>query len=107
MKYDLLHIQGKPYVLVPLHDYRELTNSAANGQSVLPDDVLDQLSAGQDHPVKIIRTYRGMTQAELAASSGISRPYLTEIETGKKDGSIRAMKALAQALTVDVGHLTR
>ncbi len=30
MKYDLLHIQGKPYVLVPLHDYRDLTNSGAD-----------------------------------------------------------------------------
>lgn len=106
MKYDLLHIQGKPYVLVPLHDYRELT-SASVAESALPDDILDQLSAGQDHPLKIIRTHRGMTQAELATASGISRPYLTEIETGKKDGSIRAMKALAQALNVDVGHLTR
>ncbi len=104
MKYDLLHIQGKPYVLVPLHDYRELSNSG--GDSSLPDTVLDQLSAGQDHPVKIIRKFRKMTQADLAANSGISRPYLTEIETRKKDGSLRAMKALAQALNVSVGDLT-
>ena len=42
---------------------------------------------------------------ELAKSSGISRPYLTEIETGKKDGSLRAIKALANALNVDMGVL--
>ena len=43
MKYDLLHIQGKPYVLVPLHDYRDMVGgeNAAN----LPEDVLDQLAA--------------------------------------------------------------
>lgn len=106
MKYDLLHIQGKPYVLVPLHDYRELTSTnAQTNESSLPDDILDALAAKQDHPVKIIRTYRGMTQADLAKASGISRPYLTEIETGKKDGSIRAMKALAQALSVNIGDL--
>lgn len=106
MKYDLLHIQGKPYVLVPLHDYRELTSTnAQTNESSLPDDILDALAAKQDHPVKIIRTYRGMTQADLAKASGISRPYLTEIETGKKDGSIRAMKALAQALNVNIGDL--
>ncbi len=100
----MLHIQGKPYVLLPLHDYREMTSSGADAS--LPDDILDQLSAGQDHPVKIIRKYREMTQAELAEASGISRPYLTEIETGKKDGSIRAIKALAGALEVHVGNLT-
>jgi DNA-binding XRE family transcriptional regulator len=103
MKYDLLHIQGKPYVLVPLHDYRDMTTSGEN--KTLPEDVLDQLSAKQDHPLKILRKYRGMTQADLAKKSGISRHYLTEIETGKKDGSLRAMKALAQALDVNVGDL--
>lgn len=104
MKYDLLHIQGKPYVLVPLHDFRELAN--ASPESDLPDNVLDALSAAQDHPVKIIRIHRGLTQAQLSKAAGISRPYLTEIETGKKDGSIRAMKALAKALNVSVGDLT-
>ncbi len=103
MKYDLLHIQGKPYVLVPLHDYRDMTTSGEN--KTLPEDILDQLSAKQDHPLKILRKYRSMTQAELAKESGISRPYLTEIETGKKDGSLRAMKALAEALNVNVGDL--
>ncbi len=103
MKYDLLHIQGKPYVLVPLHDYRSMTTSGVN--KTLPDDILNELSARQDHPLKIIRKHRAMTQAELAKESGISRPYLTEIETGKKDGSLRAMKALAEALDVNVGDL--
>jgi DNA-binding XRE family transcriptional regulator len=104
MKYDLLHIQGKPYVLVPLHDFRAMSGS--NPANDLPEDVLDQLTARQNHPVKIIREHRGMTQAQLAKEAGISRPYLTEIETGKKDGSIRAMKALAEALGVSPGILT-
>lgn len=103
MKYDLLHIQGKPYVLMPLHDYRELTSG--NAENALPDDILNLLAARQEHPVKIIRTFRGLTQNELAKESGISRPYLTEIETGKKDGSLRAMKSIAQALGVSVGDL--
>lgn len=105
MKYDLLHIQGKPYVLVPLHDYRAMSG-ADGGNSNLPNDILDRLAARQEHPVKILREYREMTQAQLAKKSGISRPYLTEIETGKKDGSLRAMKALAEALDVNTGILT-
>lgn len=104
MKYDLLHIQGKPYVLVPLHDYRAMVSSGKN--NALPDDILDALTAREESPVKIMRKFRGFTQAELAAKAGISRPYLTEIETGKKDGSIRAMKSLAEVLGVSVGALT-
>jgi DNA-binding XRE family transcriptional regulator len=103
MKYDLLHIQGKPYVLVPLHDYRAMTSGDAG--SDLPDDILDRLAAKQESPVRILRKFRGLTQADLAKKAGISRPYLTEIETGKKDGSIRAMKALAEVMGVTVGVL--
>lgn len=103
MKYDLLHIQGKPYVLIPLHDYRDMTGEM--GHDDLPEDILDALAARQDHPVKILRKYRGMTQKELSEASGISRPYLTEIETGKKDGSVRALRALAEALDIPAGLL--
>jgi DNA-binding XRE family transcriptional regulator len=101
MKYDLLHIQGQPYVLVPLHDYRGMVSG--NQSDELPDDVLDALTAREQSPIKILRKYRGLTQAELAEKADISRPYLTEIETGKKDGSIRAMRGLAEALGVPVG----
>ena len=105
MKYDLLHIQGQPYVLVPLHDYRGMVSNGYGGgdNDSLPDDILDALTAREEHPIKILRKYRGMTQAELAEAADISRPYLTEIETGKKDGSIRAMRGLAEALDVPVG----
>ncbi len=99
MKYDLLHIQGKPYVLVPLHDFREMTGSHEAG---LPGEVLDALAARQEHPVKILRKHRGMTQGALAKKAGISRPYLTEIEIGKKEGSIRALRSLAEALGVQI-----
>lgn len=101
MKYDLLHIQGQPYVLVPLHDYRSMVSGGDSDE--LPDDILDALTAREEHPIKILRKYRGLTQAALAEAADISRPYLTEIETGKKDGSIRAMRGLAEALGVPVG----
>ncbi|MFK7839028.1 MAG: helix-turn-helix transcriptional regulator [Bdellovibrionales bacterium] len=101
MKYDLLHIQGQPYVLLPLHDYRALVSSGDNDD--LPEEILDALTAREESPIRVLRKYRGLTQAELAERADISRPYLTEIETGKKDGSIRAMRGLAEALGVPVG----
>lgn len=103
MKHDLLHIQGKPYMLVPLHEYRVLTNNnnVSKGDD-LEEDVLNALAAGQDSPVKIIRKHRNMTQQELADSAGLSRPYLTEIEKRRKPGSVKALRAIAAALSVDV-----
>lgn len=100
MNYDIIHIAGKPHVLVPIHDFTAMKNAGSNNQ--LPQEVLEQLTLGKDSPIKVIRKYRGMTQADLAEQSGISRPYLTEIETGKKDGSIRALRSIAGALDVSL-----
>lgn len=103
--HDLLHIDGKPFVLVPMHEYRRLTGAGAAGENDLPEEIHDQIAAGAHHPVKIIRKYRGLTQNALSENARLSRPYLTEIETGKKQGSIGVMKALAAALNVPVGLL--
>ncbi len=104
MKHDLVHIQGKPYVVVPLHEYRQLAGSGADAAD-LPEELQDRLVAGVTHPVKTVRKFRGLTQESLAGLAGLSRPYLAEIETGKKEGSLAALKALAGALGVPVGIL--
>jgi len=104
MNYDIIHVSGKPHVLVPLHDFTALKNDFS--RSDLPEEVKEKLALGQESPVKILRKHRGLTQGDLAKIAGISRPYLTEIETGRKDGSIRALKALAEALNVSLEHLT-
>lgn len=106
MDHDLLHIQGKPYALVPLHEYRMLTGKDEEKQTGgLPQEILDAIYVREDHPIKIIRKHRGMTQQDLAHVSGLSRPYLTEIETGKKDGSVNAIRSIADALQVNTGLL--
>ena len=106
MKHDLLHIQGKPFVLVPLHDYRQLTTAPTQeGNAALPDGVLDALAAQQESPLRILRRHRGLTQQQLADASGLSRPYLTEWDRGRKNGSVRALRAVARTLAVDMHYL--
>lgn len=104
MQYDIIHIAGKPHVLVPIHDFTALKNAGAN--NALPNEILEKITLGQDSAIKIIRKYKSMTQGDLAKAADISRPYLTEIETGKKDGSIRALKAIAGALDVSLEIIT-
>lgn len=105
MQHDLVHIQGKPYVLVPLHEYRGMTSGQQPENTDLPTDIMDQLFARSESPIKILRKFRSLTQVELAEKSGLSRPYLAEIETGRKEGSITALKNLATALQVDISRL--
>lgn len=103
MDYDIIHIAGKPHVLVPLHDYTVMKKG--NGDDTLPDEILQKLAVGEQSAIKIIRKYRGMTQDDLANACGLSRPYLTELETGRKDGSIKSLKAIAGALGVPLERL--
>lgn len=51
------------------------------------------------------REHRGLSQAQLAARAGISKAYLSQIETGARQGSVRALKALAGALNVPLDAL--
>ena len=104
MNYDIIHIAGKPHVLVPVHDFTALKNGN-DGTSALPESAIEALALKTDNPIKIIRKARGLTQNDIARAAGLSRPYLTEIETGKKDGSIRALKAIAKALDVSLETL--
>src|SRR5690606_40899408 len=46
-----------------------------------------------------------MKAIELARAAGMSAPYLSEIETGKKDGTFRTMAAIARVLSVSLDDL--
>ena len=105
MGYDIIHVSGKPHVLIPLHEFTALKNGGVVPDDSLPEDVREKLALGRDNPIRIIRKFRGLTQDDLAQAAGISRPYLTEIETGRKNGSVKAMKAIAQALAVPLDAL--
>jgi len=50
------------------------------------------------HPVKAWREYRELTQDALAEKAGISKAYLSQIETGNRNGVAKTLKALASAL---------
>jgi len=67
-------------------------------------DEAERLLAGES-PVRIWREKRTLTQRALAESAGLQPGYLSEIETGKKPGSLAAHRALAKALGVPMEYL--
>lgn len=52
------------------------------------------------NPLRVWREHRGLTQQQLADQAGISKPYLSQLEAGKRTGSATVLSALAQALNV-------
>jgi DNA-binding XRE family transcriptional regulator len=79
---------------------RNSTRALKEGREVvLPKAVADRLANGENS-VRVIREWRDMVQAELAAAVGISQNYLSGIETGRRRGPAELQKKLAHALGV-------
>jgi len=57
--------------------------------------------------VRALRRERQWTQVELAEMLGIDRSYLSEIETGKKDPSLRILKTIADGFGLSLSQLLR
>lgn len=55
--------------------------------------------------VYLWRAERGLTQEQLARETGISRPNLSDLERGKRELSLKTLRALACALHVTPGTL--
>ncbi len=77
---------------------------AAGADEHIPFEMAERILDGEN-PLRVWREHRGLTVGELAERSGISRPYLSEIEIGRKDGTLRTMAALATALEVEIDDL--
>jgi DNA-binding XRE family transcriptional regulator len=108
-----LTIDGKNYVLLSEEDYEDMIDGLradaimariAAGEETWPLAFVKELTE-TDSRIRSFRNYRGMTISELAGAAGISQPYLSEIENGKKTGSIDVLKRIAKALKVDLDDL--
>jgi DNA-binding XRE family transcriptional regulator len=73
---------------------------------LLPLSVVQQLANGEN-PIKVLRKFRGMTQAELATAKSvkITQNYLSDLEKGKRKGPIELHRKIARALGVPLDFL--
>jgi XRE family transcriptional regulator, aerobic/anaerobic benzoate catabolism transcriptional regulator len=55
--------------------------------------------------LRLMRARRGMTRRILAAQSGVSERYISAMEAGTGNGSILLLRALAEALHIDLRAL--
>ena len=74
---------------------------AAGEMETFPGELIFALSNGANG-VRAFREHRGLTAEALAAKAGISRAYLTQIESGSRKGTAATLKKLAAALGVDM-----
>jgi DNA-binding XRE family transcriptional regulator len=112
---------GERMAVIPLADYERLAAAAEDAADVRAyDEAKRRLAAGEDElmpaefadrildgesPIRVWREFRGMTAAKLAESAGIARAYLTQMETGKRVGTVETMRRVADALDVSIDDL--
>lgn len=73
-------------------------------QNYLTADEARRLLSGE-HPLRVWREKRGLTQRALAEAAGIAASYLAEMEAEKKPGSVLALRKLAAVLAVPMDDL--
>jgi DNA-binding XRE family transcriptional regulator len=112
---------GQTFVLVPEEVYEDLQEDAemladiqaydaakSRNEEIFPAELgvkLSEAARAGKSLVPVWREYREMTQTALAEASGVNRVYLSEIESGKKPGSVEALKRIADALRVGLDDL--
>lgn len=121
MSVEIIQRDGERYAVIPYDEYRELLENLEDARDValidafyerleqgqeelVPVRVVDRLLAGEN-PVRVWREHRGLTQHTLADKVGISKNYLSQIETGERDGRVRVLQAVAAALGVQLDDL--
>jgi DNA-binding XRE family transcriptional regulator len=91
-------------LLEDAQDNAALESFRRNAEETFPVSVADSLIAG-DNPIRVYRKHRKMSLSDVAEKCGIAKPYLSQIETGKRKASADVLKKLAVALGVSVDDL--
>lgn len=112
-KIQFIPADGQPqWAVIPIEDYTRLcdnelilkqlqTSSTRASPYVLPESLQIRVLRGES-PIRLWREHRLLSQQALAEKAGISIPYLSQLEHKIRSGSKRVLKAIAQALGVDL-----
>jgi DNA-binding XRE family transcriptional regulator len=121
MSVQVIEKNGKPeWAVIPYEEYQRLLEEAemlqdiqaydeaklsvAGGEELILSEVTYAILDGEN-PVRVWREYRGLTQQQVAEKAGISKPYLSQLETGQRKGTMEVLSAIARALDVSLEDL--
>lgn len=76
----------------------------AEGAPLIPMDVAERIAAGE-HPIRAVRAWRDITQLELSYRTNIGQGYISDLECGRRKGTVAALRVIAGALRVPLDIL--
>ena len=99
---EYLQLLEQAEMLEDIRDYDAAKAALENGEDeLIPAEVVFAI-LDVENPIKVWREYRGLTQQQLADKVKISKPYISQIETGKRTGTTEILSAIAKALDVSL-----
>lgn len=84
--------------------YDEAKARIAQGEELIPAEVTFALIDGEN-PIRVWRQHRELTLQNLADQVGISKPYLSQLESGKRSGSAEVLRQIAEVLDISLDDL--
>jgi hypothetical protein len=81
-------------------------DSIVAGAPLLPKNIVDRLANG-DNPIRALREWRDLTQLYLSFKTGLSQGYISDLETGRRDGTTAALRLIADVLKVPLDLLAQ
>jgi len=120
-KVQIIEQDGKAvFAVVPIDLWNRIKDAAEDAEDLVDVERFDREDDGfrvphavvtakmeGKHAIRAWREYRGLTQDQLAEATKISKPYLSQIESGKRDGTTETMRRLAAALQVPMDLLVQ
>ncbi len=120
MSVQIIRRKGEPeWAVIPYEEYERLRDAAELAEDAelarralrrdeerIPVEVVDRLIE-RENPVRVWREYRRLSRRQLAERAGITTAYLSQIETGRRGGSSKVLRAIATALDVDLDDIVR
>ena len=102
-EYDRLRAAAEDLADLQSYDRTKAALAAAEDE-LIPMEYANRL-LNRENALRVYRDLRGITQAALAEIAGVNRVTVAEIETGRKQGSVATLRALADALGVSMDDL--
>ena len=121
MEAQVLQLNGMKYAVLPYESYAKMIEILEDARDIadakeiaariergegeyFPSEVVNAILDGENK-IKIFREYRGITQEALAEKINKSVVMIRKLENRSSDGSISTIKAISNALKVDVEML--
>jgi DNA-binding XRE family transcriptional regulator len=71
---------------------------------IIPSEFAHRL-IDDENPVRVWRQFRTLSQKQLAEKSGLDQSTISDIERGKRTGSIGVLKSIANSLNISLDDL--